>query len=50
MMKNALVWVRAHKVQVGVLAVTVCGLAERYIPGFPADEVARVVGVALGLV
>jgi len=48
-MKKVLVWVRAHKVQVTTLAIVVIGMAERYVPGFPADDVARVVGAMLGM-
>jgi len=48
-LRKALTYVRVHKVQIGVLAVVAVGVAERYIPGFPADEALRVAGALIGL-
>jgi hypothetical protein len=42
-------YVRTHKGQVSALAVLAVGLVSRYIPGFPSEEVLRVVGVLLGV-
>lgn len=48
-LRNALAYVRLHKVQLGVLVVVAVGVAERYVPGFPADDVLRVGAALLGM-
>lgn len=45
----ALAYVRTHKAQIATLSVLAVGLVSRYVPGFPSDEVLRVVGALLGV-
>lgn len=45
---GALRYVRTHKAQVASLAFLAVGLISRLAPGFPADEVLKVVGALLG--
>lgn len=42
-------YVRTHKTQLTALSVLAVGLVTRYVPGFPAEEVLRVVAVLLGV-
>lgn len=48
-LKAVLSYVRTHKAQLTTLSVVAVGLASRYVPGFPGEEVLRVVGILLGV-
>lgn len=42
-------YVRTHKAQLATLSVVAVGLVSRYVPGFPSEEVLRVIGALLGV-
>lgn len=48
-LRATLEYVRTHKAQLTALSVLAVGLASRYVPGFPSDEVLRVIAVLLGV-
>lgn len=48
-LKAVLTYVRAHKAQITTLAVLAVGLVSRYVPGFPSEEVLKVVAALLGV-
>ena len=41
-------YARAHRGQVVTVAVVVCGLVARFVPGFPSEQIVDLVSALLG--
>ncbi|MGX1133198.1 hypothetical protein RKD49_005388 [Streptomyces glaucescens] len=47
-MGKALEWAKAYRKSILAVAVVALPLVSRYVPGFPSDEILKVLGAILG--